>query len=436
MTMDDAMQDSGSFPQYVFKDGVRFRYLKKDGATKLYLMPSRPNERSPEFQDLLAWVPYRGPDDKFTSWIQPYKVYRFLSGRPINVIAPATFGEIRDPIMDLYKAAKSSPKYMAMAGLLPDGKRDPNAFKNKTQLIRPPDTMFIVNGVNPEAEVPENNQCCVYSLPKTAISASRPEDGSGWGLIGKLEQAQRGVDGSVPQNDFARRFFWGDITDPRNLVLCQSRKAKAPQGGADLYDLEPKDGFNRQSTREMLETRYILRSEDPNLDVFLHMSQAEYLDIVFSLFGDYPDLLRLAYDQKIPGIQTYFDKYHLSTTAVPGFTPPPAPMPTLDRSVQQPIPQPAMAPAAQAVGPAPITTPPAHTFVPAAPPVPAAFAPPVAAASAFQAPAPAAPAAGSVPIPPAPIPAPAAANNFEAEKAKIQSIFGSTVSAAPPPSKA
>lgn len=319
----DAAEDDGGYKNYVFAEGVNVRRPKKgdDEATYLYVAPAfdfGADISTPEGRISTAW--YRYPNDHpraghFTSWLRPYWVYEFV-GKSTNILNPRTINpEMQvNPVGQLLKTVKTKPDWMFLAGLLPNGKK-PEKDKQKqdelfkAQLIGPDKQYFAINGINRAMEAErENNISCVYTIPRTAmVGANRGKISDSWGLWAALDKKARNVSPEVLNQDFTKAWYWGDITRVDAMIPCKVYKADSPTGGkAKLYCMVPhEEGTIRPAP--LIDGDYPWLSSrvrlNVNSELFMDYNSAEIIDVLVSLFSEYPEILIRAFESKVPGLK-------------------------------------------------------------------------------------------------------------------------------------
>ena len=416
-------EDESRYPQYVFKNKVKVLYPKKSGLTRVLIMPAFPAVGTPDALNPLSYMPYRDPaSDKgqMSEWAIRIFVHKFCNGQNINVLSPLTFnGYAQDPFDILYKAAAASPAYYSILGKLADGKNDPSAYTNRTQKIRRMDTQVIMNAVDMDdqsGDTAGNSQ--VFVVPRTAIAPIDSGKHSSWGLFAELNRMQRNIPQGTQPHEYSKIYQWGDITDPHALQPCQLMKMKSPTGGADIYNMAPIECQPVVGTQQMLASRVRLISDDSDLDCLVHLSTGELVELACSIYQDYPELLKLAFEHAFPGVENFLQKAGIVGRAVhqPG-------APAAAAQPLQALPAPSQAPA-QSFQPAPAPT---QQFSPRIPDA-------LPAASTTWAPAAGLPAAAPAPAQAAapaltPIPG-VTAGGIAQNQEKLQKLF-SNVTAAP-----
>ena len=297
------------FVDLVFKEGVRHQFVGKTAEPQLAILPAFADPNG-DREDPGNWTNYRQDTDErlFTSWIEKILIYSFV-GKKANILAPQVLGRTRpDPMGNILEAIKNNPDYYPLAGLGPDGKKakDDEAFRHA--LIQRPESFYIVNAINlnPEKQTADSGRVHIWRIKETAITGARGS--TDWGLFSQLNLTNRFKKGEEPEpsefsafGDFlSRYYYWGDITDvQRGMTPCRIFRAKGPNGGREVYNMKPmedKDLIQPSDDFTELKERYVLE------DSLVETPTGELVDLLMSLFSEYPGLLRSAFEGKYPGM--------------------------------------------------------------------------------------------------------------------------------------
>lgn len=304
-------EGQGETSHYTFKEGLKIRLPGRgdDDKTYLHIMPA-----FGDYSDPLSWIPYRDHNPPpprepycFTPWIRAYDVWEWVGGSTHIIDASSIDRDARiNPVKTLWDHMSRNPEYCALLGRTPDGKKNqaPDAFKHC--VFRPKSKRYVFNAVN-RAKVTEgeSNISCLYTVPRTAV-AGGGRDTQGWGLFAALELQQRGIAPDIAPNDYAKRYYWGDITDPNANYPVVIYKAKPPTGSAmKLYNMIPAPDAQPvvvpfvNGECSWFSSRTPLRASE----LFVDYDAAEVTEILIGLFSDKaPRALIRAFETTLPGI--------------------------------------------------------------------------------------------------------------------------------------
>lgn len=343
----------GNIINMLWRDGIEFRFPKKDGQITLLVMPAFGPGNA-------GYVPYRqlqGGNYIWSRWATQFRSYQLIGGR-LNLIDPIMFGDgAVDPVKALLDVANTTPEFYHLVNKGADGKR--LAGDQPPPSLSTPGVKFALNCVELNPRKPEDvGLSRVHILNETAIKprARKNDKGAGsWGLIAELNRRQRNIEGVDP-GDFSHYYYWGDITDPNGLVPCLVGKSSPATGGMPIWKMEPTDSVPPvQGTQAMLDSRVDLTQ------LFEEPDPKEIVDALVDIYGaNYPSLIRRAFESQWPGVANMLQqtgvvshsRVHMSAATAEAI-----------------VAQPAAAPRAPFV---PLGAQPAATFAPAAAAQPAA----------------------------------------------------------------
>jgi len=288
--IDETTEDGLFLEHLVYKEGVKVKYPDSKDEIIAAILPALADKK-----DKKTFRPYRDEEDgKFTKWAVGLKVHRFV-GREQNIISPATFDpKAWDPISDLYDVLASTPEWKIIVGLGPDGKPIKEAYKDERCRLAKRWTAFVVNAMILDDPKIKETEVHLLQIPGTAFrnSMRRGSSSSSWGLISELNRKNRRASSKGDEE-----YYWGDITNPDELVPCSLKLDTPPSGGFPIYNMTPLDADTVQAPDTVLEARYDLD------EVFLELTEGEIIDRLLFYFSDLPDALIKAFGSRIPTIK-------------------------------------------------------------------------------------------------------------------------------------
>jgi hypothetical protein len=298
---DDPQQNQGAskYINKLFKPDTQVRFPAKTGATNVLVMPAFADKGTVSDTDWpTSWVPYRRPDEptRFNQWAVAFNSWTLIGGR-LNLFDPSTNDpQAVNPMKTLFDVANSTPEFYPLVGKGPDGKR---LQDGAIPLIPTSSVGFAMNCVETSPRKEDDAGVSrVMTVKRTAFKpayTAKNGQAADWGLLPALDMKNRGID-SVDPSDFQRVYYWGDITNPANLVPCSISKMRPPSGGMPIYNMTPVEGQTYRATLQMLQTRVELPT------IFAQNDPAEIIEILVDIFADYPSLLKRAFERSYPGI--------------------------------------------------------------------------------------------------------------------------------------
>lgn len=301
ISINDGISDQGStYKSLVYREGVKVKYPDKDGEIVFGILPAFGGTGGH------SWVPYRDNTEAFTPWAVACSLYPFVN-KTTSIISPKTFDRNAfDPIEELIKTAKGSDKWRIVAGFGPDGKKVQDSYKNPEVRIPSMQMTFVVNALIRYDKDFQEDKPSLLQIPSTAFRGQPTKKGEkpgAWGLIYQLNRRNRGA---KDDDTCEAKYYWGDVTNPTNMLPMILSQQKAPTGGSikiynvDILDENDEDVF--KASKETLEARHDLDA------VFHEITTPEIIDFLVANFCDLPDMLMAAFSHKVPGFKKTMEK--------------------------------------------------------------------------------------------------------------------------------
>jgi len=237
----------GSFKDLTFLPSATSQvvFASKDAAIIFGVLPAIAVDEDGEY-DKGSYLPFRLEDDSFSEWMWLFPQWRGVGGTH-NIISPKFFfgPEETDPVELLWKTAWDGTDYWHLIGKDLETKKikkDDDAWKD--HLLRRSDLRIGMNVVVPERRDLVNkflvcSRQAIFPYQYEELSAKsgtkKKKDSGVWGLAESLDTLVKGHT-ELEQDDFEGRFYHGDITDPRNMALCEVSLCRPPQGGQSVYN--------------------------------------------------------------------------------------------------------------------------------------------------------------------------------------------------------